>query len=171
MPSPTVPGSDCGCCVVSGSCYNFIGLRQSKFCCYFLVLRFRQRQSSHGAWQHLQGNTADFCHLFDQHLFLDIHQKLCPMHRSSRLRMRRRDGMPGNLWKHDFADFLRSYPASFSFTQRIFGAVKPANAMFAVYSESFSFRLRCSDNQSVLRVRPPFQRIAGRMTLSFLHPG
>ena len=28
-------GSDCGCCVVSGSCYNFTGLRQSKFCCYF----------------------------------------------------------------------------------------------------------------------------------------
>ena len=27
------------------------------------------------------------------------------MHRSSRLRMRRRDGMPGNLWKHDFCSF------------------------------------------------------------------
>jgi len=28
---------------------------------------------------------------------------------------------------------------SFSFIQRIFGAVNPANAIFAVYSESFSF--------------------------------
>ena len=56
------------------------------------------------------------------------------------------------------------FSGSFSFTHRIFGAVKPVNAMFAVYLESVSFPITSFRYAVSFVVRPSFQRIAGRIT-------
>ena len=66
-----------------------------------------------------------------------------------------------------FTTFLK-FSGSFFCIQRIFGAVNPANAMFAVYWESLSFPMTVFRYSVSSPVRPSFQRIAGRITLSSL---
>ena len=60
------------------------------------------------------------------------------------------------------------FSGSCFFIQRIFGAVNPANAMFAVYSDNFSFPITSFRYSVSSPVLPSFHRIAGRMTLSSL---
>ena len=59
------------------------------------------------------------------------------------------------------------FSGSFSRTHKIFGAVNPANAMFAVYSVSFPLPIVLFKYSHSFVVLPSFQRIAGRITLSF----
>ena len=65
-----------------------------------------------------------------------------------------------------FAIFA-NFSGSFFFIHRIFGAVKPAKAMFAVYADSFSLPISLLRYSVSFWERPSFQRIAGRITLSF----
>ena len=60
-----------------------------------------------------------------------------------------------------------NFSGSFFFIHRIFGAVKPANAIFAVYWESLSLPITLFRYSVSLEVRPSFQRIAGRITWSW----
>ena len=65
-----------------------------------------------------------------------------------------------------FAIFA-NFSGSFFFIHRIFGAVKPAKAMFAVYCDNLSLPISLLRYSVSFWERPSFQRIAGRMTLSF----
>ena len=60
-----------------------------------------------------------------------------------------------------------NFSGSCFFIQRIFGAVKPAKAMFAVNAESFSLPITVLSHSVSSAVRPSFHRMAGRMTASF----
>ena len=59
-----------------------------------------------------------------------------------------------------------NFSGSCFFIQRIFGAVNPAKAMFAVSAESFSFPMTVLSQSVSSAVRPSFQRMAGRITAS-----